>query len=580
MLSLLYFGILSLVQQVDADKILERADKALEEAKASYEEARSKGSVPGYIEAGFRLEEARIKFLVLQEIGSPEKQKLAADRLRAVNQLSKLIHDGKVAIGGSPAEPAPPRPAEPPPVKNAPPPPPDAPASVIPVDVFKRAPVPETAKQKDAEKVIKDLYKDQYSRKTPTDRKALARLLLTQGLKSNDDMVSQWVLFREAQDIAVQGGDAKSATDAIDAAARSFDIDALPMKVQALNAIGKSVKAPEEMSALAAALILLVDDLVRVDLYDAADKAATSAVAFARKGNDQALATRVGVRAKDISEAKTQYQGLKKFLEILAKNPDDGPANAEMGRYLCLVKGSWDLGLRFLVKGADETLKSLSEKEIALPTSSAERMAIADGWFDLGEKEKNLLRKMQLLHHAQGIYESALPDATAILKARMEKRIDAIEFYGALPGQPGGPGSIDLTLVTPKAITVANGKLRANINDEKVLVIAGGKECKKYLFAHAPSSLTFDIPPGCRQFLATGIKLDRNNLAVTGAWKYIVVVDGKVLYESKVLNELKEFEADIAVTLPPGAKEIQLKVDDLADTRGDWSVWAYPRFQR
>src|SRR5689334_3990019 len=80
----------------DVDKILERADARLEEAKAAYEEARSKSSVSAFVDAGFKLEEARIKYIVLQEIGSPEKQKTAADRLRAVNQLSKLIHDGKV----------------------------------------------------------------------------------------------------------------------------------------------------------------------------------------------------------------------------------------------------------------------------------------------------------------------------------------------------------------------------------------------------------------------------------------------------------------------------------------------------
>src|SRR3954471_9328691 len=101
-----YIGTAVLAQQVtgqDVDKILERADKLLEEAKAAYEDASSKAAVAGFIAAGFKLEEARIKYLVLQEVGSRDKQKLAADRLRAINQLSKLIHDGKVAVGGTPA---------------------------------------------------------------------------------------------------------------------------------------------------------------------------------------------------------------------------------------------------------------------------------------------------------------------------------------------------------------------------------------------------------------------------------------------------------------------------------------------
>src|SRR5690349_11612537 len=88
----------------DLDSVLERADKLLADAKTGYEDARAKSSASLFIEAGFKLEEARIKYLVLQEIGSPEKQKLAAERLRTVNQLSKLIHDGKVAVAGAPAD--------------------------------------------------------------------------------------------------------------------------------------------------------------------------------------------------------------------------------------------------------------------------------------------------------------------------------------------------------------------------------------------------------------------------------------------------------------------------------------------
>src|SRR4051812_36459684 len=99
-------GVAGAVQQADADRILERADSLLQEAKAAYEEARSKSSASVFIDAGFKLEEARIKYLVLQEIGNPEKQKISADRLRAVNQLSKLIHDGKVAVGGNAATPS------------------------------------------------------------------------------------------------------------------------------------------------------------------------------------------------------------------------------------------------------------------------------------------------------------------------------------------------------------------------------------------------------------------------------------------------------------------------------------------
>src|SRR5438477_7022393 len=110
---LLAIGLLALAPQAQDDVILQKADALLDEAKALYESAREKGSASVFVDAGFKLEEARIKYLVLQEIGSPEKQKIAVDRIRAVNQLSKLLHDGKVAVSGKavdspvPAAPAP-----------------------------------------------------------------------------------------------------------------------------------------------------------------------------------------------------------------------------------------------------------------------------------------------------------------------------------------------------------------------------------------------------------------------------------------------------------------------------------------
>jgi hypothetical protein len=412
------------------DKILERGEKLLEEAKAAYEEARAKSSVAAFVDAGFKLEEARIKFIVLQEIGSPDKQKIATDRLRSVNQLSKLIHDGKVAISGSPAEVADlpsPKKIEPVPGADSPEKPPSPPPAPKPsVDVTRRKPIPDPAKQREAEKLVKDLFKDQYAKKSQADRKALARLLLEQTEKGQDDPAAQWVLCREAQDAATQACDVKGVIDAIEATTRTFDVDAMAMKTTAFAAMGKIARTPEENGSLAMAHLRLVDDLVAADLYDAADKATTAALQYARKSADTALAARGATRAKEISEAKLLYQAMKTVLETLAKSSDDPGANYEMGKFLCYVKGNWDLGLRFMMKGSDVTLRSLAEKELSPTLSSPERINVADGWWDLAEREKSPLRKAQLQVHAKALYEAAAPDATGLVAAKIEKRLQEL----------------------------------------------------------------------------------------------------------------------------------------------------------
>jgi len=434
-MSLLLAALLLLPQ--DLDKVQQKADQLLDEAKSLYEEARSQGSGPKFIEAGFKLEEARIKYIVLQEIGSPEKQKTATDRVRAINQLSKLIHDGKVAVSGAPAESAStPKPAEPAPAPDA------APSAPKPeVDVTKRAPVPDAAKQKDAEKLIRELFKDQYARKAAADRRQLAKALLAQAPKSQDDPSGLWVLYREAQDVAVQAGETRVALEAIDGAARFFDVDSMQLRGAALTAIGKTAKTPEEFSTLTAAVGELVDDHLRADQFDAADRMTALELQYSRKSGNIPLATRAIARSKDVSEVRTLYQAMKGVLETLAKNPEDPAANLETGRFLCFVKGSWDLGLRFLVKSSDPVLRPLAEKELALPVAPVERTAVADAWFDLAEKDKSALRKSRLLGHAREIYESALPDATGLLKAKIEKRLETL---GPAPAAAGAPAGVDL----------------------------------------------------------------------------------------------------------------------------------------
>ncbi|MBV8879503.1 MAG: hypothetical protein JO332_06055 [Planctomycetaceae bacterium] len=430
-------------QGADLPKVLEKADALLEEAKTLYEDARARSAAPVFVEAGFKLEEARIKYLALNEVGSPEQQKTATDRLRAVNQLAKLIHDGKVAVSGAAVDSKPAsaeKPGEAPAAPDRPAPAEGKPTA--PIDVTRRAGVPDAAKQKDAEKAVHDLFKDQYAKKSAADRKAFARQLLDQAAKTGDDPAAAWVLYREAQDQAVQGFDPRTAIEAIDAAAKQFDIDPLPVKASALAAMAKVPRNPEESAALTDAYFRLIDEHVAADQYDAADKASAAALLAARRTNDPGQIARATTRAREIGEARTRFAALKGVLQTLASKPDDPAANLEMGQYLCYVKGSWDLGPRFLSKGSDPVLRALAEKELALPVQAADKATLADGWFDLAQKESSPLRKGQLLAHAGALYESALPDATGLLRVRIEKRMEGTRPQGPPAGPPGS--SIDL----------------------------------------------------------------------------------------------------------------------------------------
>jgi hypothetical protein len=421
----------------DLAAVQQRAEALLEEAKALYEDARQKGAAPGFVEAGFKLEDARIKYLVLAEVGAPDQQKLAAERLRAVTQLQKLVNDGKAAVLNLPAPP-PAAGVEPPPGASSPAP--EAPPSAV----IARAPAPAAAAQKEAEKQVRDLFKEQFAKKGAAERRELAGLLLGHARKTSDDPAGRWALLREARVLAAEVCDVPLIQASCDALAVHFDVDGTALKQAALADAAKAARTSRDQEALAAAWLRLTDEMLAADGYDAAEKAVAAAQQHAKKAGDPTLTLRIAARAKEVAEAKAKHKAVKAVMEALAKNGDDPGANLEMGQFLCFVKGTWDLGLRYLLKGSDAALKAAAEKDVVFPKDGAASAEAADLWWELAAREKGTLKKAQLLSRARQLYEEALGSTSGLTRIRVEKRLSEMDRAALSPGAVDLLALIDL----------------------------------------------------------------------------------------------------------------------------------------
>jgi hypothetical protein len=423
----------------DFTPVLEKADALLEESKKAYEAAKEKGAPQGFTDAAFKLEDARIKYLALQELGTDEMKKKAADRLKVVGQLSKLIHDGKVAISGKTVEDPVKAPAEsaPPPAKTPEPAPLPAPPKV------ERAAVPDAARQRDAEKSIRDLYKADYAKKAPADRQILARTLLFQGDRSADDPAARWVLYKEAQELAAQHGDVDTALKAVDAQSKAFVMEPLPARLAVLTSAGKAAKTPADYATLTDRCLKLAEDAAAVEDFDTVDKASAAAGQHSRKSGDTMLAVKTLPRLKEFSEARARYDAYRKAAEALTRNPSDAPANLEMGQYLCFSRGEWEAGLFCLAKGSDAALKAVAEKDVTFPQEPDRQVEIADGWWDLADKEKSPSRKARFMERSQLWYERAAPQLSGLPRLKVDKRLSLLE--------ENRPGPLNLLrLIDPK----------------------------------------------------------------------------------------------------------------------------------
>ncbi len=109
MLAIWFAGFISL-QDSSADKVLEMAERRLEEAKEAYERGKSLGSIDLLNDAGFKAEEAKIKFQAVEDVLKGVSRQRASDQLKVTLQLIRLINDAKKGAAPS-ASPPSPRPA-------------------------------------------------------------------------------------------------------------------------------------------------------------------------------------------------------------------------------------------------------------------------------------------------------------------------------------------------------------------------------------------------------------------------------------------------------------------------------------
>ncbi len=319
------------------------------------------------------------------------------------------------------AKPPPPGPSaevKPPPTPQPPEPPAPGPAKL---------PEPDAAAQKKAQQEIQGLFKEEYAKKAAADRLALARKLIETAGQTRDDPVSRYVLYREAQDLAMLAGDFELALGTVDEVARSYAVNGPSMKAAILSGAARNARTPEELKGLAGVYLRQGEDALAMDDLDEADRMIQQAAALARKAKDPALTGRAEARAKEIAEMKPRFDKAKKAREALAANPEDAAAHLALGQYLCLSKGDWTSGLLHLARSSDGLYKGAAAKDLANPAEAAPQVEAGDAWYDLGERESGAGR-LALRKRASLWYERAVLNLTGLTKLKVEKRIADIRL--------------------------------------------------------------------------------------------------------------------------------------------------------
>ena len=292
--------------------------------------------------------------------------------------------------------------------------------AVLAADAPPRPMPPSAADQATADKLIKDVYKAEFAKTAPSDKTALATKLLDEGKQTTSDPAAKFVLLRYARDLAADAGDVPTAMAAVDATGETFNVDAVDMKVTALNRAGKPPTASIGSDIIAAALTV-VDEIIALDQFNQLGKlSAISELPAVRASPAQATSLRT--RITEARTVATQFDKAKAALEKLKASPADPESNLAAGRYLCFLKGDWTNGLPLLAKGSDAPLKAQAAADLAIPADLDGFKKLADVWWNIAESQDPASRHQIQLHAAEW-YEKAADGLSGLAKTIAEKRI-------------------------------------------------------------------------------------------------------------------------------------------------------------
>ena len=313
-------------------------------------------------------------------------------------------------------------------------------ALLLGVQTVQRAPAPDSASQREAEKFFKTLFRDEYRSRSDTEKIILAQKLYTQALEIKDNPARQYVALRECHALSLQTGVLERAEKAVDALRERFDA---PVAALRLGIAQARVKTAADGRTCANEHLAVAEEAAGEEDYETALKAVAGAQALARKAKEAALLGTADDLARDLQERKAKHEPIRRAFDTLERKPDDPEANLLAGRHLALAKGDWERALPMLEKGSDPALRQLATWDLAGPARPAEQIAVADGWWQAGETEPER-EKAEYRRRAAHWYAKVLPSASEAGRARAAARLkEAGVEVKAEGGATLGPYALD-----------------------------------------------------------------------------------------------------------------------------------------
>lgn len=300
-----------------------------------------------------------------------------------------------------------------------------------------RQPIPVKNEFDTKQKEVHDLFKEEYAARDPQAKMAFAAQLLKTARETTTDHTLRFVLLTEARDMAANSGNIDVVYTSSKQLAEEYVVDSFGDLVTATTKLQAVTGRPADYyRSLLMKILEVVESLQKNDDYESALRMSNIGIGLAKKLNDQTFFQQYTTLNKELLQAKILFAKVKSARDKLKTDPNDPVANGVWGLYLCFQKGDITAGLPLLARSDDAALSTAAKKTIAGAKNADSKLALADDWWELSEKEKDIVRA-GMRELAGSLYQEVLPSFKGIALTKIEKRLKELQ------GNPSGVGGKD-----------------------------------------------------------------------------------------------------------------------------------------
>ncbi|MCE9532385.1 MAG: formylglycine-generating enzyme family protein [Planctomycetes bacterium] len=220
--------------------------------------------------------------------------------------------------------------------------------------------------------------------------------------------------------------------------AASFDAAA-----ERWNMALRKAASPQNFQQIAEESLIQMDAAVNAGRFDAAASLAKTAVTAAGKSAIPLLRQEAVARKKVLDEV------LPALKTAAARANANLEANLVLGKYLCFIKGDWEVGIGKLMMCSDDGLKDMAWKTSLVEDEPAAQVALGDIWWELSTKTGGR-SKAEYQAGAAHLYLRALPQLKPPDSDLIRRRLE--ESARNSPGGWRWPSVLDVPLADGESL--------------------------------------------------------------------------------------------------------------------------------